>query len=116
MIFPQLFPVISAYKDPVENQNMRKIPDKIITGFFVLIFGILWYCSSRYYVKSEGWNVIIYDVFGNQIKSDSIRTNFQTIQVARSHISEYKKRFPHFDFVIAAETPEIEKNTVLRNC
>lgn len=40
-VFSQLFSVVSAYKDPVENQHMKKIPDKCVTGFFVLTFVIL---------------------------------------------------------------------------
>jgi len=87
--------VISAYKDPVESQDMKKIPDRCVTGFFVATLGILWYFSTRYYVKPNNHTVIIYDVFGKQIKLDEIRSNFKTHKVALSYISEYKRRFTH---------------------
>ena len=93
---------------------MQKIFDKIITGFFVVTLGILWYCSVRYYVKPKECSIIIYDVFGKQIEIKEIRTNFKTRDVAKSFISEYQKRFPHYNFSMAIETPEIRKNIVLR--
>jgi len=93
---------------------VQKIFDKIITGFFVVTLGILWYCSVRYYVKPKECSIIIYDVFGKQIEIKEIRTNFKTRDVAKSFISEYQKRFPHYYFSMAIETPEIKENTVLR--
>jgi hypothetical protein len=93
---------------------VQKIADKFITGFFVVTLGILWYCSTRYYVKPKESTIIIYDVFGKQVKINELRTNFKTKEVANSFISEYQKRFPHYDFSMAIETPEIQKNTVLR--
>jgi len=106
--------VTSAYKDPVENHHMKKILDKIITGFFIVTLGILWYCSVKYYVKPNHYTIIVYDVFGKQVKMDGIRTNFKTTAVAQSYTSEYQKRFSHYYFSMAAEIPEIKRNTVLR--
>ena len=49
-----------------------------------------------------------------QVKIKEIRTDFKTRDVAKSFISEYQKRFPHYDFSMRIETPEIKENTVLR--
>ena len=106
--------VISAYKDPVENHHMKKILDKIVTGFFVVILGALWYCSSKYQVKPNHYSIVIYDVFGKQVEIDEIRTNFKTQKVAQSYISEYQKRFPHYGFSMAIEMPQIKRNLILR--
>ena len=103
----------SAYKDPVENQNMQKILDLLVTGFFVVTLGILWYCSSKYHVVPNHYTIIIYDIFGKQSKIDNIRTNFKTREVAQSYISEYQKRFPFHDFSMALESIDV-KNTNLR--
>jgi len=105
--------VTSAYKDPVENQNMQKILDLLVTGFFVVTLGILWYCSSKYHVVPNHYTIIIYDIFGKQSKIDNIRTNFKTREVAQSYISEYQKRFPFHDFSMALELIDVE-NTNLR--
>ena len=113
MIFSQFFCVTSAYKDPVENQNVIKILDKLVTGFFIVILGILWYCSSKYQVNPSQYTIIVYDVFGKQSKIDGIRTRFKTIDVAQSYISEYQKRFEGHSFSMAQEIPII-KNTGYR--
>ena len=107
-VFPQSISVISAYKDPVENQHMKKIIDKCVTGFFVVILGILWYCSSKYQVKPNQYTIVIYDVYGNLIKIDEIRTSFNTYQVANSYILEYQNRFVNYNFSMATEMPEIK--------
>ena len=93
---------------------MKKISDKLVTGFFVITLGILWYFSTRYHVKPNHYAVIIYDIFGKQIKLDEVRTNFKTHKVARSYISEYQRRFPRYDFSMATEIPEIKRNIVRR--
>jgi hypothetical protein len=87
--FSQSISVISAYKDPVENHHMKKIIDKFVTGFFVVTLGILSYCSTKQYVKPNQHTIIIYDVFGKQLKIDGIKTNFNTCQVANNYILEY---------------------------
>jgi hypothetical protein len=68
---------------------VKKILDKIVTGFFIIILGMLWYCSVKYYAKPNQYKIIIYNIFGEQIETDEIRTNFRTYQVARNFISEY---------------------------
>ena len=109
-VLSQLFSAVSAYKDPVENQHMKKILDKLVTGFFVVTLGILWYCSTKYYVKPNHYSIVIYDVFGKPVNTNEIRTEFQTKQVAQSYISEYQNRFPHYDFGLGCELPQIKVN------
>jgi len=91
---------------------MRKIIDKFVTGFFVVTLGILWYCT-KCFVKSSNYKIIIYDVFGNQVDIDGIRTSFNTPKVANNFISEYQKRFSHYDFSISTEIPEIKRSWLL---
>ena len=86
---------------------MKKIIDKFVTGFFVVILAIIGYCSSKQHVRPDKYTIIIYDVFGNQLKIDGIRTNFNTYQVANNYIAEYQNRFPHYDFSMATEIPKI---------
>ena len=104
--------MISAYKDPVENQHMIKIIDKIITGFFIITLGILWY-STRCFVKHNQYKIIIYDVLGNQIDMDWIRTNFNTPKVANIYILEYQNRFSHYNFSMATEMQDIKRDWIL---
>jgi len=92
---------------------MKKILNKFVTGFFVITLGILWYCSSKYQVNPNQYMILIYDVVGNQIKIDEIRTSFSTYRVTNSYISEYQNRFPHYDFSMTAEMPKIKRKTLL---
>ena len=114
LIFPQLFSLVSPYKDPVENHHMKKIFDRIITGFFVLIFGIMWFFSTRYYVKPQLFNIVIYDVYGKETKPDGIRTKFRTQSVALSYIREYQKLYSHLDFSIQSNFPEIKRSLMIK--
>ena len=107
------FSVTSAYKDPVENHNMEEIPNKILVGFFVVILGFFWYCTTRYYVRPDCYKIVIYDVFGKQVSSDEIRTDFKMYQVAQSHILEYQKRFPNHSFSISTQIPHTRR-TIFR--
>ena len=92
---------------------MKKMIDKFVTGFFVITLGILWYCSSKHQVKPNKYTILIYDVFGNQIKIDGIRISFSTYRVTNSYISEYQNRFPHYNFSMASEMPKIKRRPLL---
>jgi hypothetical protein len=107
--FSQSISAISAYKDPVENHYIKKIIDKFVTEFFVVILGIVWHCSSKQHVRHDQYTIIIYDVFGNQLKINGIRTNFNTYQVANNYITKYQNRFPHYDFSISTKMSEIKR-------
>ena len=93
---------------------MKKILDRIVTGFFVAVLGSLWYCSTKYQIKPQHYTIIIYDVFGKQTKIGEIRTEFKTQRVAQSYISEYRKRFSHYDFSMALEMPEMKRRLSIR--
>ena len=103
MVFPYYYLRFSAYKDPAENQHVRKFFDQMIPGFFVTVFGIIWFCTTRYNVKPKHYTLSIYDVFGNQVTENGIRRQFHTKQAAQSFMLEYQKRFPLNSFSINLE-------------
>ena len=105
--------MISAYKDPVENQHMRKILDICVTGFFIVTLGILWYCT-KCFVKPTQYKIIIYDILGNQVNIDGVRTSFKTFKVANNFISEYQNRFSQYEFSMSSEMPIIKRNWLLK--
>ena len=77
-------------------------------GFFVLVFGILWYASTRCQIQPEIYKIIAYDMFGKESRIEGIRTDFKTQQVASSYADEYKKRFPDHDFSIGEQLPKTQ--------
>ena len=86
--------------------------DKIITGFFVFIFGTMWVFSVKYYEKPKQYSLIVYDVFGNENKIYGIRTTFSTQAVAKNFIKEYQRSFPQYCFTIVSYIPEIKRRTI----
>lgn len=88
---------------------------KIVTGFFVFTLGILWYFSTKRYVRPNQYNMIVYDVFGKKCELEGIRTDFRTKQVAVRYTKEYQDRFPQYNFSIEESIPEIKSRiTFLR--
>ena len=57
-----------------------------MTGFFVITLGIAWYCSTKFYIKPNKHSIVVYDVFGKEIKLDGVRVDFKTQNVAQSYI------------------------------
>lgn len=88
--------------------------DKLITGFFIFVFGTLWLFSARYYEKPKKYSLIVYDVFGNQNVVDGLRTEFHTKKVATSFQKDYEKSFPQYNFSISSELPRNGKRKVFR--
>jgi len=83
--------------------------DKLITGFFIFVFRILWLFNARHYEKPKKYSLIVYDVFGNQNIIGGLRTEFQTKQVATSFQKHYQKSFLQYDFSISSKLTQKEK-------
>ena len=107
-----MFNTVSPYKDPVGIQHMKGFGNRIITGFFVFVFGTLWFFSTQYYLKPKKYEIVIYDVFGKEIKQNQIRTRFSRLEVAQSYIREYQRTFSHLSFSIKSELPEMKRRVV----
>ena len=84
----------------------------MITGFFVLVFGIMWFFSTKYYERPKQYSVVVYDVFGNENFVDGIRTSFSTKEVASSFIKEYQSSFPQYSFSLASYIPKVKRKTI----
>jgi hypothetical protein len=76
--------------------------DKFITALFVMILGSAWFLT-RHYESSRPYKIVAYDVFGNQVRLDDIRTTFNTRSAAISFTKHYAEILPHYDFVLESE-------------
>ena len=90
----------------------NRVLDKFITGFFIFVFGTLWFFSTRYYEKPKKYSIVTYDVFGNQNTIDGLRVEFQTKQVATSFQRQYQRSFPQYDFSLSTELPQEGKRRI----
>ncbi len=75
---------------------------------------MLWYCSTKYYVRTNRYSIITYNVLGEQVKIDEIRTEFKNYKVAQSYISDYQEKFPYYDFSLTSDIHELKNNSVPR--
>lgn len=85
---------------------LNRFFEKLITGFFIFVFGCLWLFSTKYYEKPRNYHLVVYDVFGNINTIDGLKTSFHTKQVADSFVKEYQKSFPQYDFSLLIELPQ----------
>ena len=93
---------------------MKEICNKLITGFFVFVFGIMWFFTAKCYVKPNHYNVFVYDKEGIKLNSLEIRTKFTTQEVAYSYFKEYQNTHPNLKFSIELNPPKIKRRVVLR--
>ena len=80
----------------------------------VFLFALAWLLKAKPYNKPKHYNVICYDVFGNESTIDGIRTEFKTHDVAWSFMKAYKKSFPLYNFALVSDMPKSEKKTIFR--
>ncbi len=85
--------------------KMRWVMDKIITGFFVLVFGSFWFFSTKFVSEPKQYRIFVIDSFGNEINIEGLRTIFKNREVASSFIHEYQKSYPMCNFMLADYLP-----------
>ncbi|MFN3654589.1 MAG: hypothetical protein ACK4TO_04590 [Candidatus Nitrosotenuis sp.] len=96
-----------------------------VTGFFkeiggvlmlvlVFVFAFTWFLRARPHNKPKNYSVIIFDVFGNQIPIEGLRTEFKNHDVAWSFMKQYKKDYPLYNFAMVSDSPKSEKKTIFR--
>ena len=84
----------------------------VITAVFV--FALSWVLKTRPVKRPNHYNVIIYDVFGNESAIEGLRTEFKTHDVAWSFMKQYKKSYPLYNFALVSESPKADKKTIFR--
>lgn len=82
--------------------------DRIITWLFVGILGMLWFFTRQCEIPHQ-YNLVIYNMLGEQVRLDGIRTIFGTHSVAVSFAKHYGKLFPQYNFVLESNLPQIRR-------
>lgn len=82
--------------------------DRLVTGFFVAVFGAVWFITRKYEAP-HGYNIVAYDCLGRQVIMDGIRTEFGTHAAAVSFVRQYKEAFPHHDFALESRMPSVKR-------
>ncbi|MEO9309018.1 MAG: hypothetical protein ABI337_01830 [Nitrososphaera sp.] len=96
-----------------------------VTGFFkeiggvlmlvlVFVFAFTWFLRARPHNRPKNYSVIIFDVFGNQIPIEGLRTEFKNHDVAWSFMKQYKKDYPLYNFAMVSDSPKSDRKTIFR--
>lgn len=102
----------------------QTIPQAVV-GFFREVSGVLilvlvfafvftWFLRARPHNKPKKYSVVVFDVFGQQVKIDGLRTDFGNHDVAWSFMRQYKNDYPMHNFAMVADIPNSAKKTIFR--
>ncbi|HET8719679.1 MAG TPA: hypothetical protein VFM64_01645 [Candidatus Nitrosotenuis sp.] len=102
----------------------QTIPNAV-TGFFREVGGVLmlvlvfafafsWFLRARPRNKPKKYSIVIFDVFGQQIDIDGLRTDFKNHDVAWSFMKMYKNDYPSHNFAMVAEGKNTPKKTIFK--
>ena len=93
---------------------MNRILDSFITAFFIIILGGMWYFSTKIILGKDKKKICIYNIEGNEIFLHDLRTNFESVDVAKSYSIEYQKQFPYYKFIIVPLSLKNDRKTIPR--
>lgn len=96
-----------------------------VTGFFrdigaamilvlVFAFAFTWFLKARPHNRPKKYFVITFDVYGQEVQLDGMRTEFRNHDVAWSFMKQYKSDHPMHNFAMVADTKNSEKKTIFR--
>lgn len=102
----------------------QTIPNAV-TGFFREVGGVLmlvvvfafafsWFLRARPRNKPKKYSIVIFDVFGQQVDIDGLRTDFKNHDVAWSFMKMYKSDYPSHNFAMVADGKNTSKKTIFK--
>lgn len=86
--------------------------DKIVTGLFVGVLGMLWFFTRRCELPHKHTS-IIYDMLGKQAKLEGLRVSFNTRAAAVSFAKHYTTMFPQYEFALESNLPNIRRRLLV---
>lgn len=80
----------------------------------VFIFAFAWFLKAKPNNRPKDYSIVIFDVYGEQIQIDGLRTDFKNHDVAWSFMKQYKKSYPLNNFAMVSKIGKSEKPTIFR--
>lgn len=108
--------VLTVFGETIPNAVVgffREIGGVLILAV-VFIFAFTWFLRARPHNRPKNYFVVIFDVFGEEVKIDGLRTSFKNHDVAWSFMKQYKNDYPMHNFAMVADTPTSSKKTIFR--
>ena len=85
----------------------------VILGL-VFLFALTWLVKARPHKVPKQYQVIIFDIFGNESQIDGLRTEFKNHDVAWSFMKFYKKSYPLCNFAMVTEQKNYSKKIIFK--
>lgn len=108
--------VIVLFGQTIPNVMMTffKNASEVVILTSVFLFAIAWLLKARPHNRPKKYDVIVFDVFGDTVQIDGIRTEFKTHDVAWSFMKQYKELYPLYNFALVWNHPKQVKPTIFR--
>ena len=85
----------------------------VILGL-VFLFALTWLLKARPHKIPKQYQVIIFDIFGEEAQIDGLRTEFKNHDVAWSFMKFYKKSYPLCDFAMVTKQKNSSKKIIYK--
>ena len=85
----------------------------VILGL-VFLFALAWLLKARPHKIPKQYQVIVFDIFGEEAQIDGLRTEFKNHDVAWSFMKFYKKSYPLCDFAMVTKQKNSSKKIIYK--
>ena len=85
----------------------------VILGL-VFLFALAWLLKARPHKIPKQYQVIVFDIFGEETQIDGLRTEFKNHDVAWSFMKFYKKSYPLCDFAMVTKQKNSSKKIIYK--
>ena len=85
----------------------------VILGI-VFLFALTWLVKARPHKIPKKYQVIVYDIFGEESQIDGLRTEFKNHDVAWSFMKFYKKSYPLNNFAMVTAQKNSPKKVIFK--
>ncbi len=112
--FSNFMAVLFGQTIPGVFSSFFKVAGEYVILAAVFLFALAWLLKAKPHNRPKSYNVVVFDVFGNQSQIEGIRTKFKTHDVAWSFMKQYKKAYPLYNFALVSNLPKSDKPTIFR--
>ena len=87
--------------------------ETVVLGI-VFLFAFAWLLKARPHKLPKQYQIIIFDIFGDESQVDGLRTEFKNHDVAWSFMKFYKKSYPLHNFAMVTKQKNSPKKIIFK--
>ena len=85
----------------------------IVLGL-VFLFAFAWLIKARPHNVPKKYFITSFDVYGKEVHTDGLRTEFKNHDVAWSFMKLYKKSYPLYNFALIAQEKKQDRKIIFK--